>query len=173
MFPLFIVKHSHYVSRTAKLFIYLFTYLCLHLLLPESLDVNSEQVITEREMALIIDAMNSLWKKKKRNSSQGNSPTPCFQSQDSESNHTCIWGFLEWPLRHQNLPKITKMFVLSWESGDVSISAFRPLFLISRQHLIKHLECGLRAATALPKPVLRGFPRASFPTIAAETLRGA
>lgn len=112
-------------------------------------------------------------KKKKRNSSQGNSPTPCFQSQDSESNHTCIWGFLEWPLRHQNLPKITKMFVLSWESGDVSISAFRPLFLISRQHLIKHLECGLRAATALPKPVLRGFPRASFPTIAAETLRGA
>lgn len=95
MFPLFIVKHSHYVSRTAKLFIYLFTYLCLHLLLPESLDVNSEQVITEREMEPTIDAMNSLPLKKKKR----------IQVKETPKHHA---------FKARTLKAITLVFEASW-----------------------------------------------------------
>lgn len=87
---------------------------------------------------------------KKENSCQGNPQMPCFESQDSKSNHTCIYSFVGPPLWHPNLPKIKKMFVLSWESGDISISASRPLFLLPRQHLIKRRERPVFcAATAL------------------------
>lgn len=74
-------------SRAFHLFVHLSTY--VYILLPESFHVNSEQVITEREMALTVDAMNLLPLKKK-DSSQGNPQTPCFQNQDCKSNHTCI-----------------------------------------------------------------------------------
>lgn len=71
------------------------------------------------------------------------------------------------------------MFVLSWESGDISTSACRPLFLLSRQHLIKRLECCLphsHCSSAQPlvfRSPVQGFPGVSSATIAAETLRGA
>ena len=71
-------------SKAFYLFVCSFTYLRIPLIPPESFHVNSEQVITEREMALTVDAMNPL------PSSQENPQTPCFQSQDCKNNHTCI-----------------------------------------------------------------------------------
>lgn len=53
-------------SKAFHLFVCSFLYLCLLLSLPVSFDVKSEQVITEREMALAVDAiaMNPLPLKK-------------------------------------------------------------------------------------------------------------
>lgn len=50
-------------SRAFHLFVHLCTY--VYILLPESFHVNREQVITEREMALTVDAMNPLPLKKR------------------------------------------------------------------------------------------------------------
>lgn len=54
------------MTKAAKLYLFVcsFIYLCLPLLLPESFDAKSEQVITERKPALTVGTMNSLPLKK-------------------------------------------------------------------------------------------------------------